>query len=80
MSTATISPNFPIQYSLDAIKEEVRQLIEQGVIRRTQPIQVLSEHMAAREWHQIEFVLESSEYLQRDAIGDLVAYENWDND
>jgi len=80
MSTATISPSFPLHYSLDAIKEEARQLIEQGVIRRTQPIKILSEHMAAREWHQIEFELERSEYLLRDAIGDLVADENWDND
>lgn len=80
MSAATISPKFPIHYPLDAIKEEVRQLIDQGVISRTQPIKVLSEHMAAREWHQIEFELERSEYLLRDAIGELVAHENWDND
>ncbi len=80
MNTTAISPSFPMHYSLAAIKEEVRQLVDQGVIRRTQPIQILSEHLAAREWHQIEFELERSEYLLRDAIGDLVAHENWDND
>nr|MDJ0647821.1 DUF4327 family protein [Xenococcaceae cyanobacterium MO_188.B19] len=34
----------------------------------------------AREWVCIECELERCEYLLRDTIADLVAYESWEND
>ena len=80
MSVATISPNSSINYSIDAIKDEARHLIEKGTISRQQPIYTLCKYIPAREWVCVECELERCEYLLRDCIGDLVAYENWEND
>ena len=80
MSVATISPNSSINYSIDAIKDEARHLIEKGTISRQQPIYTLCKYIPAREWVCIECELERCEYLLRDCIGDLVACENWEND
>jgi hypothetical protein len=80
MSLATVSPNSSITYSIDAIKEEARHLIEKGTISRQQPIYTLCQYIPAREWVCIECELERCEFLLRDSIGDLVAYENWESD
>lgn len=69
-----------IQYSLDTIQEEVRQLIQKGVVSRQQPIYALCKYIPAREWTWVEHELEKSDFLLRDRIADLVGHEVWDND
>ncbi|GAB4237548.1 MAG: DUF4327 family protein [Stanieria sp.] len=80
MSLATLPPSPSINYSLDMIKDEARQLVEQGIISRQQPIYVLCQYIPAREWVCVECELEKCDYLLRDPIGELIAYEDWDND
>ena len=80
MTFATVFPSLSTNYSIDAIKDEARSLIEQGIVSRQQPIYVLCKYIPAREWVCIECELERKDYLLRDPIGDLVSYENWDND
>lgn len=69
-----------IQYSLETIQDEARELVQRGEISRQQPIYVLCKYIPAREWSYVEFELESNEYLLRDRIGDLLGREKWDND
>ena len=69
-----------IQYSLNVIKDEARQLVERGVISRQQPIYTLCEYIPPREWVCVECELEECDYLLRDRIGDLIGCEHWDND
>lgn len=69
-----------IQYSLDMIQEEARQLVHKGVVSRRQPIYALCKYIPAREWTWMEHELEQSDFLLRDRIGDLMGHENWDND
>lgn len=69
-----------IQYSLDIIQEEARQLVQKGVVSRRQPIYTLCKYIPAREWAWMEHELEQSDFLLRDRIADLMGYENWDND
>ncbi|EDZ94396.1 MAG: DUF4327 family protein [Limnospira sp. PMC 1291.21] len=69
-----------VQYSLDVIKDEVRNLLHKGMISRQQPIYTLCQYIPAREWACIEYELEAFNFLLRDRIGDLVGREKWDND
>jgi hypothetical protein len=62
------------------IKDEVRQLLERGIISRNQPLYVLCEYLPAREWLGIECELERCDYLLRDRVGDLLSTEEWDSD
>lgn len=80
MSVATLSPATSINYSIQMIKDEARQLVEKGIVSRQQPIYVLCQYIPAREWVCIECELEQCDYLLRDPIGELIAYEDWDND
>lgn len=80
MSVATLSPTPSINYSLETIKDEARQLVEKGIISRQQPIYVLCQYIPARQWVCVECELEQCDYLLRDPIGELIAYEDWDND
>ena len=80
MSVLTATPQSSVNYSIDEIKDEARQLIEKGTISRQQPIYTLCEYIPAREWVCVECELERCEYLLRDSIGELVAYESWEND
>jgi len=68
------------QYSLTMIQDEVRQLVEKGVVNRQQPIYSLCKHIPSREWVCMECELEKADFLLRDRIGDLMGHENWDND
>jgi uncharacterized protein YqgQ len=70
----------PIHYSINLIKDEVRQLLERGIISRNQPLYVLCEYLPAREWLGIECELERCDYLLRDRVGDLLSTEEWDSD
>lgn len=73
-----VSP--PIHYSINTIRDEVRQMVEGGLIARNQSIYVLCEVFPAREWLSIECELERCDYLLRDRIGDLISSEKWTND
>ena len=68
------------QYSLNMIQDEVRQLVEKGVVNRQQPIYSLCKHIPSREWVCMECELEKCDFLLRDRIGDLMGHETWDND
>lgn len=67
-------------YSILMLMDEVRQLVEKGIVARRQPIYVLCQHIPAREWVYVEQELERNDFLLRDQIGDLIASERWDND
>lgn len=67
-------------YSIDLLRDEARQLVEQGIISRKQPIYVLCQYIPAREWVWVECELEKCDYLLRDRVGDLIAHEDWSND
>lgn len=69
-----------LQFSIDAIKDEARNLVEKGVVSRQQPIYVLCNYIPAREWALVECELERCDFLLRDRIGDLMGQEEWEND
>lgn len=80
MSTNTIQPTNSLQYSIEVIKDEARQLVDKGVISRQQPIYVLCQYIPAREWVCVECELERCNFLLRDRVGDLMGHEEWEND
>lgn len=67
-------------YSIDAIRDEVRYLTEQKAIDRHQPIYTLCRYFPSREWVCIEYELEQNDFLMRDRIGDLIGQETWSDD
>ncbi|MGB3536303.1 MAG: DUF4327 family protein [Microcoleaceae cyanobacterium] len=69
-----------VQYSLDIIRDEARQLVNKGVVSRQQPIYTLCQYIPARDWICVEGELEECDYLLRDRIGDLIGCEKWEND
>ena len=69
-----------VQYSLDLIKDEARQLVKKGLISRQQPIYTLCQYSPGREWICVECELERNDFLLRDRIIDLLDNENWDED
>ncbi|MBK4729239.1 DUF4327 family protein [Oxynema sp. CENA135] len=74
MATSTV------QYSIEVIREEARNLVSKGIVGRQQPIYTLCQYIPAREWSMVECELESNNYLLRDRIGDLMGREDWEND
>ena len=69
-----------LYYSISAIQDEARHLIDSGRLTRSQPIHNLCRFFRDREWGQIERELEDNQYLLRDRICDLVSRECWQND
>lgn len=69
-----------LYYTIDLIRDEARQLVQKGTVDRHQPIYTLCRHIPAREWIYVESELESSGFLLRDRIVDLMGREDWDND
>ncbi|MDJ0726453.1 MAG: DUF4327 family protein [Prochloraceae cyanobacterium] len=80
MSIKILAPTPSIRYSIEMIRDEARQLVENGVISRQQPIYVLCQHIPSREWVGVEYELERHDYLLRDRIGELVPCEVWQDD
>lgn len=80
MSTNTAFPATSIQYSINVIQDEARQLVDKGLVSRQQPIYVLCQYIPAREWVCVECELERCSFLLRDRVGDLIGQEEWDND
>ena len=69
-----------VQYSIDAIKDEVRQLVHKRLLDRQQPIYTLCQYIPAREWPCVECELERNDFLLRDHIIDLLGSEEWEDD
>ncbi|HEY9877774.1 MAG TPA: DUF4327 family protein [Leptolyngbyaceae cyanobacterium] len=69
-----------LRYTIDVIRDEVRQLVQKGAISRQQPIYTLCRYIPAREWALVEVELEAEGFLLRDRISDLVGREDWEND
>lgn len=80
MSTSATVSRSTCHLSIDTIKNEAKQLVEKGIVSRSQPLYVLCEYLPAREWLGIECELERCDYLLRDRIGDLISCERWDSD
>jgi hypothetical protein len=70
----------PHRYSLSFLQDEVRQLVQQGVLSRQQAIYSLYEHIPPQSWFEVEQELENSNFLPRDRIGDLISHEEWQDD
>ncbi|NJN29287.1 MAG: DUF4327 family protein [Synechococcales cyanobacterium RM1_1_8] len=68
------------QYSIHDFQDEVRALATRGVIGRQSRIYSLCRFFDHRDWPQVEKLLESSEYLLRDNVIDLIGQETWLND
>ena len=68
------------RYSINAIKEEAINLLENGVIAFDQPLRILFEYLPAKQWNTIECELERYDYLLRDRIIDLVGEVKWECD
>ena len=47
-----------VHYSLDMIRDEVRQLVEKGLVSRYQPIYTICQYIHPREWVCFECELE----------------------
>ena len=69
-----------VRYSLNAIRDEARQLVDKGLLQRQQPIYTLCQYLPACEWREIERELELNEFLLRDPIVDLLGKEEWEDD
>jgi hypothetical protein len=69
-----------VRYSIDDIKEEARQLVQQGQVDRQQRIYTLCEFLPSGEWYCIECELERNDFLPRDRIIDLLGAEEWQED
>ncbi len=64
-------------YSIQAIQEEARQLLQKGLLHRQQPIYTLCQYIPARVWPEVEAELERHDYLLRDRLIELCAKEVW---
>ncbi|MGB5632619.1 MAG: DUF4327 family protein [Waterburya sp.] len=71
----------PVQrYSINTIREEALNLVQNGVIALNQPLRILLEYLPARQWNLIECELERYDYLLRDHVIDLVGAITWESD
>jgi hypothetical protein len=69
-----------VQYSLDVIQDEARELVKKGLVSRNQPIYTLCQFIPPRDWVCVECELERCDFLLRDRIADLMGPETWEND
>lgn len=69
-----------VKYDLEVLKEEARQLVQEGKVQRNEPIYTLCKFIPGRDWVCIELELEENDFLLRDKIIDLLGNEKWDND
>jgi uncharacterized protein YqgQ len=69
-----------VKYDIEAIKDEVRQLVKKGMVRRNQPIYSLCQYIPYRDWLCVEHELEENDFLLRDKIIDLLGREDWSED
>ncbi|PMB38344.1 DUF4327 domain-containing protein [Fischerella thermalis CCMEE 5205] len=72
--------NTLVKYDIEVIKEEARELVKKGLIRRNEPIYALCRYIPGRDWVCVELELEKNEFLLRDKIIDLLGREDWSED
>ncbi|PMB07066.1 DUF4327 domain-containing protein [Fischerella thermalis CCMEE 5282] len=72
--------NTLVKYDIEVIKEEARELVKKGLIRRDEPIYALCRYIPGRDWVCVELELEKNEFLLRDKIIDLLGREDWNED
>lgn len=72
--------NTAVKYDIEVIKEEARELVKKGLIRRDEPIYALCRYIPGRDWVCVELELEKNEFLLRDKIIDLLGREDWNED
>jgi hypothetical protein len=68
------------EYTLQDIQDEVRALVTRGAVSDQNHLYDLIKFFGYGEWHGIERLLESHDYLLRDNVIDLVGRECWMND
>ncbi len=78
MLTTTVLQNS--RYTIDAIRDDVRHLVQRGMVSPHQPIYTLLHYLPSRDQDSFERELELHEYLLRDRIADLIPQEVWKND
>lgn len=61
-------PSVSVELSIEAIREEVFQLLYKSAVNRNQPLYALCEHLPAREWLEVENELERCGYLLREQL------------
>ena len=64
-----------VRYSMDVIRDEVRYLVEKGVISPHQPIYRLCEYFPVKQWVEIARELKSNNFLLKDFIIALLPQE-----
>jgi hypothetical protein len=69
-----------IQYSMTDIQDEVRALVERGLVGKQARIYELKKFFSDRKWQTIERLLDMHDYVLRGHIIDLVGKESWIND
>lgn len=69
-----------VKYDLEVLREEARQLVKKGKIKRNEPIYALCKFIPGRDWVCAELELEENDFLLRDKIIDLLGNEEWDSD
>lgn len=67
-------------YTLDMLRNEAYELVNQGLIDRQQPIYALCRYITGREWECVEINLAENEFLLRDRVIDLLSQERWQED
>ncbi|PLZ87205.1 DUF4327 family protein [Fischerella thermalis] len=72
--------NTLVKYDIEVIKEEARELVKKGLIRRDESIYALCRYIPGRDWVCVELELEKNEFLLRDKIIDLLGREDWNED
>jgi hypothetical protein len=69
-----------VKYNLEVLREEARQLVEKGKVKRHDPIYALCKFIPGRDWVCVELELEENDFLLRDKIIDLLGSEEWNDD
>lgn len=71
----------PTHYAVEAIQDEAKRLLRQGLIHRHDSIGQLQNYLPSREWQGIAEELELQEYRFDDPICELIgSCEEWRED
>ena len=69
-----------IRYSIEDLREEAQQLVQQGRLSRQNRIYNLYGFLPRSQWEYIESELERNDFLLRDRLIDLLDNQVWRND
>lgn len=54
--------NTLVKYDIEVIREEARELVKKGLIRRDEPIYALCRYIPGRDWVCVELELEKTNF------------------